>query len=572
VAYSNELILFGSLVLLASIVASAASSRLGAPLLLVFLLIGMLLGEDGPGRVQFDDVHTAQLVGSIALAIIIFDGGLRTSKDTLRIALRPAISLATVGVVLTSVIVAAAATWLFDFGWLPALLIGAIIGSTDAAAVFGILHSSGVQLKQRVAATLEIESASNDPMAIFLTMALIGIIAAGHSAITLRVAADLVVQFGIGALAGWVGGRLLGALINRLRLISAFYPLLAAVGGVFVFAVAAMLGGSGFLAIYVCGIVLANRPLRSSKNILRVHDGFTWLAQITMFLMLGLLVTPHRLAAVAPQGLVVALVLMLVARPLAVFISLLPFRFPWREQLFVSWVGLRGAVPMILAIFPMTAGLADAGAFFNVAFFVVLASLLVQGWTIAPAARLLGLVIPPGGEPLRRVDLELPGDIDREVVGYRVQPGSVACELEIASLPLYADGHVTAVLRDGELLRLDQPLALQPDDLVYVFTNPAYIADLNRLFDPHAVPSRADNRVFYGAFTLNGASPLAQVTAAYGLPLDARYGDHTLDRYFHAVFHGRPVVGDRVRLGGAELVVKAMRDGRVTEVGLRVLT
>lgn len=244
--YSNEVILVGSLLMLVSIVASAVSSRLGAPLLLVFLILGMLAGEDGPGGLYFDDIYTAQLVGSIALAIIIFDGGLRTRKEVFRVALWPAVSLATLGVIFTAAVVGAIATWLLDLNWMQGLLLGAIIGSTDAAAVFSLLHTAGTELKQRVASTLEIESASNDPMAIFLTMALVSVLAAGGTSLTPGVIADFIGQFSIGAVVGWLGGRSLGALINRLNLVTALYPLLAAVGGIFVFAVAAALGAAAF--------------------------------------------------------------------------------------------------------------------------------------------------------------------------------------------------------------------------------------------------------------------------------------------------------------------------------------
>ena len=222
-----------------SIVASAVSSRLGAPLLLVFLVLGMLAGEDGPGGIKFDDVHTAQLVGSIALAIIIFDGGLRTRREVFRVALWPAVSLATVGVVVTAVIVAVFATWLMDLHWMQGMLIGAIVGSTDAAAVFSLLQTSGTQLKERVASTLEIESASNDPMAIFMALVLIDVLAAGGTTLTADVLIEFFKQFGTGIVVGWLGGRLLGALINRLNLVTALYPLLAVAGGVFVFAAAA---------------------------------------------------------------------------------------------------------------------------------------------------------------------------------------------------------------------------------------------------------------------------------------------------------------------------------------------
>ena len=566
----NQMILLGSLLALVSIVASAVSSRLGAPLLLVFLVLGMLAGEDGPGGIPFNDFNTAQLVGSIALAIIIFDGGLRTRKEVFGVALWPSISLATVGVIVTAAVVGFFATWLLGLHWLQGLLLGAIIGSTDAAAVFGLLHTAGTQLKQRVSATLEIESASNDPMAIFLTVVLVSVLVAGGTSLTPGVLVEFVQQFGIGAAVGWIGGRLLGTLINRLSLVTALYPLLAATGGIFVFGVAAVLGGSGFLAIYLAGVVLGNMPLQASQNILRVHDGLAWLSQITMFLMLGLLITPHELIEYAYAGAIIALVLILAARPLAVLISLLPFRFPWREHVFVSWVGLRGAVPMILAIFPVTAGIPDAALYFNVAFFVVLSSLVIQGWTIAPAARLLSQEIPPTAEPVQRINLDIPGHFDREIATYRVMPGCIAANRAAGELSISRDSHIATVVRKDQVLTVNEWLKLLPGDLVYIFTDPAHVPELNRLFDPHRAPARLEEHRFYGDFLLDGAAGAGDVADAYDLPVPEQHRGRTVADYLRAAFHGRPVVGDRLRLGKAELVVRQMDEGRITRVGLRI--
>lgn len=568
--HMNQIILLGSLLALVSIVASAVSSRLGAPLLLVFLVLGMLAGEDGPGGIVFNDFETAQLVGSIALAIIIFDGGLRTRKEVFGVALWPSISLATVGVIVTAAVVGFFATWLLGLHWLQGLLLGAIIGSTDAAAVFGLLHTAGTQLKQRVASTLEIESASNDPMAIFLTMVLVSVLAAGGTSLTPGVVVEFIRQFGIGAVAGWIGGRALGALINRLSLVTALYPLLAATGGVFIFGLAAVLGGSGFLAIYIAGVVLGNMPLQASQNILRVHDGLAWLSQITMFLMLGLLITPHELFEYSYGGAIIAVALVFVARPLAVSLSLLPFRFPWREHLFISWVGLRGAVPMILAIFPVTAGIPDAALYFNVAFFVILSSLVIQGWTIAPAARLFSQEIPPTTEPIQRINLDIAGHFDREIATYRVLPGCMAANRAVGDLTISPDSHIATVVRNDAVLTVSEALTLLPDDLVYVFTDPAHVPELNRLFDPHRGPARLEEHRFYGDFLLEGAAGAGDVADAYGLPIPDERRGQTLDGYLRAAFHGRPVVGDRIRLGKAELVVRQMDEGRITRVGLRI--
>ncbi|HLS85355.1 MAG TPA: potassium/proton antiporter, partial [Burkholderiales bacterium] len=385
----NTVILIGALLLVISIVASDVSSRLGAPLLLVFIFLGMLAGEDGPGGIRFDDFEMSYVIGTLALAVIIFDGGMRTRRETFRISAWPAASLATLGVVVTAGLTGAFAAWVLGLQWLQGMLVGAIVGSTDAAAVFALLRNAGATLQERVASTLEVESASNDPMAIFLTVVCLGVLAAGGTRFEASVLLSFVQQFGIGAVTGLVGGRLLVLLINRLSLASGLYPLLAVAGGLTVFAVTALIGGSGYLAIFLAGLVLGNSQLRAAQNILRVHDGLAWLSQIVMFLILGLLAAPHELVGVAAPALAISAFLILVARPAAVVLSLLPFRFPWREQVYVSWVGLRGAVPVVLALFPVMYGVENARLYFNVAFFIVLVSLLVQGWTIAPAARLL---------------------------------------------------------------------------------------------------------------------------------------------------------------------------------------
>ncbi|MGH8639735.1 MAG: potassium/proton antiporter, partial [Burkholderiales bacterium] len=422
--YWNYAVLIGAALLLISIVASDISSRVGAPLLLVFLLLGMLAGEDGPGGIAFDDFEISYAIGTLALAVIIFDGGMRTQRETFRVALWPAMSLASVGVVTTAVVVGLFAAWILHLGWLEGMLIGAIVGSTDAAAVFALLRTQGATLKERVASILEIESGSNDPMAIFLTMALLELLIAGGTQLEWSLLTALAKQFSIGGLLGYAGGKALVWLINRLKLITGLYPLLAVAGGLVVFAISAELGGSGYLAIYIAGFVLGNSRLQSAQNIFRVHDGLAWLSQIVMFLILGLLITPSELLPLAGPALLMAAGLMLVARPVAVVLSLLPFRLPWREQVYIGWVGLRGAVPIVLALFPMMYGLEHARLYFNVAFFVVLVSLVLQGWTMAPVARLLKLEVPPIIVPVHELTLDMPGHFEHEMVCYEAKQGS----------------------------------------------------------------------------------------------------------------------------------------------------
>jgi cell volume regulation protein A len=377
-----------------SILLTPISSRVGAPLLLLFLLIGMLVGEDGPGRYAFDDFSLAYNIGSVALAIILFSGGLDTSKEAIRKAAGPALALATVGVVLTSAIVGGIAAWLFDQPATQGLLLGAVVGSTDAAATFLLLQQRGVRLKGRVGETILVESAVNDPMAIFLTTALVTLVDSGAElswAALPSLLPILGLQLGLGALAGLAGGRALAWLIDRVHLSPGLNPPFALAGAVTLFAGTQYLGGSGFLAIYLCGVLITATTRRDTRRIQTFHEGLAWLSQIVMFLMLGLLVTPSDLGATLVPGLTIAAILMFAARPLAVVACLLPFGFNPREHIYVGWVGLRGAVPIFLAIIPVISPGPVTVSFFNMVFVIVICSLVLQGWTIPVVARWLGL-------------------------------------------------------------------------------------------------------------------------------------------------------------------------------------
>lgn len=565
---TTHLILIGAAFLFASIVASAASARLGAPLLLVFLVIGMLAGEDGPGGIRFDDIQTAHLVGTIALAVILFDGGLRTRAATFRVGLWPAVSLATVGVVATAAVTGVFAAWALDLHWMQGLLIGAIVGSTDAAAVFSLLHAQGMELKQRVGATLEIESGINDPMAVFLTIVLVELLAAGHTDLNAKIVIEFVKQMLLGALFGIAAGYALAWLINRLTLVTGLYPLFAMAGGLATYALTTAFGGSGFLAIYLAGLVLGNHRLHAAQTILRVHDGLAWLSQIVMFLVLGLLVTPSALLDHVGPALGVALVLMLVARPVAVWISLLPFRFPRREQVYIAWVGLRGAVPIILALFPLLVGLEDAKLYFNIAFFVVLVSLLVQGWTVAPMAKWLGLQLPASRGAMQRVNLDVPGRYEQEFIGYRVTPDAAAAGEAPKRLHLPEGARVLTVVRGNENLSPEKVKRLEPGDYVYLLAPDAAAESLDKLFAAGVQPEYLEEHRFFGDFVLNGEARLGDVSAMYGFPVDEKIASLTLADYLSGFFKARPVVGDRCRLGSIELVVREMRGKTITKVGL----
>lgn len=386
-----------------SVLAGVFSARIGFSFLLIFLVVGVLAGVDGPGGLAFDDFRLSFWVGNVALAVILLDGGLRTQMATFRTGLRPALWLATLGVVLCAAITGAAAHWLLDLSWPLALLVGAIVGSTDAAAVFSLLKSSGVQLNERVAATLEIESGMNDPMAVYLTLTFIAMaLATGSQDGAVPGVSDVLLsmlrQLGWGSVLGLGCGWALSELLKRLGRGEdgggGIRALLVVSGGLTVFAFTTWFGGSGFLAVYLMGVVIGNRARRQVRASLSAMDGYAWLSQAGMFLLLGLLVTPSGLLRTLWPALGVSLVLMLVARPLSVWLCLKPLHFSGREITFISWVGLRGAVPIVLAVFPVMAGVEGADIYFNVAFTVVLTSLVLQGSTIAWSARQLNVVLP----------------------------------------------------------------------------------------------------------------------------------------------------------------------------------
>ena len=565
---SNQIILFVGLLFLVSITASILSARIGAPLLLVFLVIGMLLGEEGIGLI-FEDIQLAHLIGSLALAIILFDGGLHTERNNFRVGLKPAVSLATVGVLITAALTGLMATWVLGLPPLYGLLMGAIVGSTDAAAVFSLLHTAKLELKQRVAATLEIESGSNDPMAIFLTVVLLELIVSGHTGFNAILLIEFVRQMGLGALLGLGGGWLAARAINWLPLSQGLYPLLALAMGLTIFGATSVVGGSGFLAVYLAGVLMGNSRMQSALNIRRFHNGMAWLSQIIMFLMLGLLVTPSELVPTSLQALVIALGLIFVARPVAVLVSLFPFRFAWREQLFISWVGLRGAVPIILAIFPLLAGIEGASTFFNVAFFVVLVSLVMQGWSLTLVARWLKVEIPPNANLVQRVELDIPGQPDYELVGYKIDSDSPVRNKAPKDLSLPEGVKPALLVRENQILSVYESGHINQGDTIYMVCPQSNLALLDRVFVSVKLPGRLREHKFFGEFVINGNTALEALSAMYGFPLPDDGKGHTLHSYLNLKFD-RPVVGDRVRLGSIELVVREMRGDRCEKVGLKL--
>lgn len=387
-------LLVASLLLLLSIFAWKISSRLGIPALILFLAIGMLAGSDGPGRIYFDDAQLAQDIGIVSLAFILFAGGIGTQWASVRPALGGALSLSTIGVLLTAVIVAIFAVLLLHVTFIEGLLLGAIISATDAAAVFSVLGARNIQLKGNLLPLLELESGTNDPMSVFLTIGLISLLTNPGESVW-SVLLLFVEQMGIGLIAGFLIGWISVWLLSRLDLdVEGLYRVFTTALVLFTYGLTALLGGSGFLAIYIVGLLVGNSSVQKVDRLSHFHDSLAWVMQIAMFLILGLLVFPSHLPPIIGSGLLITAVAVFIARPVSVLIALLPVKMSFREKLFVGWVGLRGAVPIVLATFPLLAGVSRASILFDLVFFVVLASVLLQGTTVTIVARWLKVIVP----------------------------------------------------------------------------------------------------------------------------------------------------------------------------------
>lgn len=572
---ANLVMLLGGTLLFVGVLASTVSARLGMPVLLIFLAVGMLAGEEGPGGLAFSNFNLAFGVANLALAIILLDGGLRTQRSAFRLGLKPAALLATVGVLLTAGLVGMVATWALDLDWRFGLLLGAIVGSTDAAAVFNVLRNSGVRLNDRVTATLEIESGTNDPMAIFLVVMFITFISASGDFGLSGFARVLLEQFGLGVLLGLAGGWLLGALVARLRLPEGLYSLLIASGAVAIFAATTQFGGSGFLAVYLVGVMVAMRPQRATEHVLRAMDGLAWLAQAGMFLVLGLLVTPSKLMDNIWPAVGIAFFLMFVARPLAVWSTLWPFHFPKPEIWFISWVGLRGAVPIVLAVFPVVAGLPGALELFDVTFAVVLLSLLLQGSTIPLVGRWLEVVLPRRAEPLQRSELWYDARTSESMMQYEVEADSAADGHRADRLRVGGRSQplsVLMVLRGSDRHLQPGSLRLQAGDRVYLLAGGIDEAQISEWFTrPHGTDKdQLSVRRFFGDFTVDPQAAVGDLADVYGQEVEPDERPQTVARYIEHSLARPPAEGDRVSLGLLELTVREVVAGHPVRIGVRV--
>ncbi|WP_321146929.1 potassium/proton antiporter [Providencia alcalifaciens] len=561
----EQLILLSSILILLGIFSSKLSARLGLPMLVMFLFIGMLAGEDGLGKITFDNVNVSYAVGSLALALILFDGGLQTSVKSIKLVWKPAFTLATVGVLITAGITGLAAAYILGIPLLEGLLLGAIVGSTDAAAVFSLLRNAGIYLNERLQATLEIESATNDPMAIFLTVGLLQLLM-NPQASGSELALLFVSQMGIGAAVGVGVGWISIKIINKIKLLAAgLYPVLVAACGLFSFGVASNLDGSGFLSIFVTGVVIGNHSFVFQRNTFLFHDGLAWLSQIIMFVMLGLLVNPSSLIEVWQEGLLIALVLTFVARPLAVVPVLKLFRFTRNEIALISWVGLRGSVPIILAIFPFIFGLPGANLIFDVVFFVVLISATLQGSTLPYFARKLNLMQPPPLLPAATLDITAVDQIDADLVEYTLGEDCSAVGRRLSQLALPDQTVIAMITREKSVLPPRGSTILMANDHLFVVLKPQNRLFLERLFSEQTSSEPTVMELPESGLSLKGTTRLNEIYESYGILIEVD-SDKTLNQFIHVNTENEPSQGDVIKLDGIQIKIDEMIGPRTVTV------
>lgn len=561
----DQILLLAAVLILVGVISSKASARLGLPVLVLFLIVGMLAGERGIGGIAFDSPGAAHALGTVALALILYDGGLQTPLSSIRSVWKPAALLATLGVLVTALITGVAAAWILGLSLLEGLLIGAIVGSTDAAAVFAQLRNAGIHIRKRLKSTLEVESASNDPMAIFLTVGLLEVLVHdvpfGLGLLTL-----FVQQMGIGAAIGLGVGWTAVAIINRIHLqASGMYPVLVTACGLLAFGLAANLGGSGFLAIFVAGVVVGNSRFVFQRGVFLFHDGLAWLSQITMFVVLGLLIDPKGLLEVWLEGLLIAFVLIFLARPLAVWPMMQPFGFERKEIALVSWVGLRGSVPIVLAIFPLIFGVPAAPLIFNVVFFVVLISATVQGGTLAHVARRLGLAEAPPAKPAATLEITSLDTVNADIVEYTLAADSRAVGRRLSELALPESTVIAMITRAKDVIPPRGSTALRANDHLFAVLRPDTRPFVDRTFSQAG--QVATDPLPDLELRLKGSTRVEDVRNSYGIHLPAADGD-SLERVIRERLKQDPAVDEGLVLDGTRLRVCEMIGPRIATVGL----
>ncbi|MDV2683363.1 potassium/proton antiporter [Alkalihalophilus lindianensis] len=471
ISSNDYFILLAALLLITGVLAAKFSSRFGVPALVLFILLGMAVGSDGIGFIHFENTKIAQLLGIFALVIILFEGGLQTKWQTVKPVLLPSISLATLGVCLTSCIIAVFAKFILGVSWLEGMLFGAIVGSTDAAAVFAVLK--GHNIRERLGATLEAESGANDPMAVFLTLSFIQLIITESTHVLLMLL-SFVWQMGAGLIIGLTLGKLASIAINRINLDSSgLYPVFTVAFALLTYSLTALIGASGLLAVYICALVIGNHDLTYKHSIFRFNEGFAWIMQISMFVILGLLVYPSQLldGKIIVIGLLISTILIFIARPIAVFLTTWGMKFDWRERVFLSWAGLRGAVPIVLATFPLIAGLENSQLFFNLIFFIVLTSTLIQGSSIHFFAKILSLTGPKKVTPMHTLELISIGKANAEIIEYEVNEETAIVGQQLKDISFPKDVLINVIIRDGELITPTGETKIEIEDTLYILVS-----------------------------------------------------------------------------------------------------
>ncbi|MFB6349803.1 potassium/proton antiporter [Moraxella sp. ZJ142] len=509
----NILYVVASLLIFISIMTSTLSARLGVPLLLFFLGVGMLAGEEGILGIEFAEYNLANFIGQAALACILLDGGLRTSFNSFRVGLKPAITLASWGVLATVLALGLFATWLLDVDWRLGVLMAAIVGSTDAAAVFSLLRNGGVKLNDRVQATLEIESGANDPLAILLVTAMIALNLDPASQGIGDIVVMLISQIGIGLVLGMLSGWALSRLLPKVHLADGMYAILIMSAGMVVFGLTNLLGGSGFLAVYLAGVVIGNTKVRATEHVLRVMDSFAWLSQAVLFVVLGLLVQPSSILQVWHYSLLIFIFLLFVARPFAVFSSLLPFGFATREIGFISWVGLRGAVPITLAIIPVTMQVSGADLAFNITFGVVILSLLTQGASIPLMSRLFRVWVPTNNDPKAEHEIWVGDQANITLYEFEVRQGAFAIGRHPQSISTkfdLDDISMFALVRNDKLVTVNEDTILKVGDVVWYAMSSDVAPSVAKIFNNSATQYQK-NSEFYGDWLLSPHARIADL-------------------------------------------------------------